>query len=322
MIGYEDVRAAADRIGSAIVRTPMEHSPELSERCGVEVWLKLECFQRTGSFKLRGALNAVLTMSDAERARGVMTASAGNHGLGLAYAGRRLGVPVTVVVAETASAVKVAALRRSGAELILRGDNYDAAEQHALELAQSSGMRFVSAYNDPGVISGGGTVGLEVLEELPRTRALIVPAGGGGLIGGIALAARAHATPVSVIGVQSVASPALYAAKRDGGYTRVDVAPSLADGLAGNVEPDSMTLDLVRDKVDAVVLVDEAAIAHAMRWLVEHERVLVEGSAATAVAAVLTDAVRPVEGPVVLVLTGRNVATSVVREHVLGAAAR
>lgn len=319
MIDPNDVRAAADRIRSDVVHTPLEPSPALSSASGVDVWLKLECFQRTGSFKVRGALNALARLSDSDRERGVVTASAGNHGLGMAYAGQRYGVPVTVVVAETASTVKVEALRRSGADLILHGADYDAAEAHALALARDARRRFVSAYNDPDVVAGGGTVGLEILNEMPSTRTLVVPAGGGGLIGGIGLVASAHGSPVDVIGVQSVASPSLYAAKRHGGFTPVPVQPSLADGLAGNVEQDSITLPLIRDHVRDVVLVEENAIAAALRWTLEHERVLVEGSAATGIAAVLGGQVRAADGPIVVVVTGRNVSRSVIREHVLGA---
>src|SRR6266849_4132028 len=188
MVSLSDVRAAAERIRPFVVRTPLERSLGLSALYGTDVWLKFECFQTTGSFKLRGALNALLTMSEQQRQNGVVTASAGNHGLGVARAAAVVGVRATVVVPETASPAKVEALRHSGAELLLRGATYDDAESAAISLATERGLPFISAYNDAAVVAGGGTIALELMEDLPATRALIVPAGGGGLIGGIGVA--------------------------------------------------------------------------------------------------------------------------------------
>jgi threonine dehydratase len=306
MVGLTDVRAAAERIGPFVVRTPVEQSADLSELCGVDVWLKFECFQTTGSFKLRGALNALMLLSEDGKRAGVVTASAGNHGLGVARAASMLGIPATVVVPETASPVKVAALRRSGAELLLIGPTYDEAEAAGLHLARERGRPFISAYNDPAVVAGGGTIALEILDDLPLTRTLLVPAGGGGLIGGIGLAAHGIDPTLTVYGAQSVASPALHAALAAGRIVPVDVLPSLADGLAGNVEDTSITFGLLQQHVRDVVLVEEAEIATAMRWLLEHEHVLVEGSAAVGVAALLGGQIS-LDEPAVAVLTGRNV---------------
>jgi threonine dehydratase len=317
MVSLADVQLAAERVRGFVVRTPLERSAELSEVCGVDVWLKLECFQRTGSFKLRGALNALMQLPADAHSRGVVTASAGNHGLGVAAAAAALGVPATVVVPETASPAKIRALRQSGAELLLNGQTYDAAELAGLELARTRGLQFVSPYNDPAVIAGGGTIALEILEELPTLRTIIVPAGGGGLIGGIGVAVHGVDPNMTVVGVQSVASPALHAALAVGHLQTVDVLPSLADGLAGNVEPNSITFDLLEEHVREVVLVEEAAIASAMRWLLEHAHVLAEGSAAVGVAALLGNRPALEEGPVTVVLTGRNVDASVLRQRVL-----
>jgi threonine dehydratase len=317
MVSLADVQAAAERIRPFIVRTPVERSVELSALCGVEVALKLECFQATGSFKLRGALNALQLMSDEARQHGVLTASAGNHGLGVARAASLVGVPATVVVPETASPAKVEALRHSGAELILYGATYDDAELQGRRLARERGLWFISAYNDPAVVAGGGTIALEVLEDLPAVRTFLVPAGGGGLIGGIGVAAHGVDPGIVVQGAQSVASPALHAALAAGALVDVDVRPSIADGLAGNVEKGSITLDLLKQHVREVVLVDEAQITDAMRWLLVHEHVLVEGSAAVGVAALL-GGLRPQAGPVAVLLTGRNVAASVLQQYVLG----
>jgi threonine dehydratase len=313
MVDLDDVRSAAERLRPLVVRTPLERSAALSDLCGLDVWLKLECFQATGSFKLRGALNALMTL----RADKVVTASAGNHGLGVARAAHVLGVAAIVVVPETASPAKVEALRRSGAELVLFGPTYDQAEAEGLRLARERSLPFISAYNDPTVVAGGGTIALEVLDDLPDVRTLIVPAGGGGLIGGIGVAAHGVRPEITVYGVQSVASPALHAALRAGAIVPVEVQPSLADGLAGNVESSTITFGLLKDHVRDVVLVEETEIAEAMRWLLIHERVVVEGSAAVGVAALRRGGL-DLDGRVVVVLTGRNVAAAVLQQYVNG----
>ena len=317
MVTLEDVRAARERIRAFVVRTPLERSPGLSELCNTEVWLKFECFQSTGSFKLRGALNALLLLGPDQRE--VVTASAGNHGLGVARAAQLLGKHATVVVPETASQAKVDALRASGAQLVLHGATYDDAEQEGIRLARAEKLPFISAYNDPAVVAGGGTLALEVFEDLPEVGAFVVPAGGGGLIGGIGVAAHGLNPGAAVYGVQSVASPALHDALARGELVSVDVRPSLADGLAGNVEPGSITFGLLREHVCEVALVSEEEIAEAMRWLLVHERVVVEGSAAVGVAALLQQRIVLAHaGPVAVVLSGRNVAAAVLQQYAHG----
>ena len=301
-----DIEAAAERIRPFVVRTPLERSPALSRNCEADVWLKFECFQATGSFKVRGALNALLQLDGASR---VVTASAGNHGLGVARAAAVLGVSATVVLPETASPAKIDALRQARVELILTGDTYDEAEAAAHDLARERGLDFISPYNDPRVIAGAGTIALEVLQDLPEARVLVVPVGGGGLIGGVGLAVHALNPEAAVYGAQSEASPAMQAALAHGHIVPVEVRPSLADGLAGNIESDSVTLQLAQRYVRQVALVTEPEIADAMGWLVEHEHALVEGSAAVGVAALLTRRL-VVDGPTVVLLTGRNVTLS------------
>jgi threonine dehydratase len=320
VLSLADVVAAASRIRAFVARTPLERSAALSRAAQADVWLKLECFQSTGSFKLRGALNALLTLPAEARQAGVLTVSAGNHGLGVARAASLLGVPATVVVPATAAPIKVDALRRTTAHLVLEGSTYDEAERAGRAMAQQQGLHFVSPYNDQAVVAGGGTLALEVLEDLPSTRCFVVPAGGGGLISGVGLAAHAVDANVAVRGAQSTASPALHAALAADHLVEVRVTDSLADGLAGNVEPGSLTFDLVRRHVADIALVDEQHIARGMRWLLEHEHVLVEGSAAVGVAALLENTLRvaDVDGPIVVILTGRNVSPAVVRHHVLG----
>ena len=317
-VALADVLAAARRIRPHVLRTPRERSAYLSELVGADVCLKLECFQYSGSFKLRGALNALLTLDQASRRRGVVTASAGNHGLGVARAAALVGMPAAVLVPETASAAKVELLRQSGCELILHGPDYDAAEARAVQLAQERGASFVSAYDHPAVVAGGGTIALEILEDLPEADLVVVPAGGGGLISGVAIAARAIRPTIRVYGAQSVASPALHAGQAAGRLVGVPIQSSLADGLAGNVAPDSITFDLVRRHVAGMVLVEEPEIAGAMRLVLEHEHCLVEGSAAVAVAALCRGLVPAVGRRVVLLLTGRNVAPSVQRAVLSG----
>jgi threonine dehydratase len=316
-VGLADVRAAAERIRPSLVRTPLERSAGLSALAGVDVWLKYECFQATGSFKLRGALNALMLLPDDAKRKGVVTASAGNHGLGVARAASILGISATVVVPENASTAKVEALHQSGARLIQEGSTYDVAEAAGRRLARSSDLTFVSAYNDPAVVAGGGTVALEILEDLPSAATLLVPAGGGGLISGVGVGAHGVRPDVRIIGVQSAASPALHTALAAGTLVHVDILPSLADGLAGNVEPGSITLDLLKQHVAEMILVQEDEIAAAIRWLLEHEHVLVEGSAAVGVAALRSNARRQFTGPLAVVLTGRNVAAAVLQQYVL-----
>jgi len=313
VVTLTDVRAAAERIAPYVQRTPLEHANHLSATAGADVWLKLECFQLTGSFKLRGALNALLSLDGAARKRGVVTASAGNHGLGVARAAALTSLPAAVVVPETASAAKVDLLRESGCELLLHGADYDAAEAFAIDLATTRDATYISAYDHPAVVAGGGTIALEILETLPETDVLVVPAGGGGLISGVALAAKAIRPAVQVYGAQSTASPALHAALAAGHQVTVPIRDSLADGLAGNIAAGSITVELARQYVDRIILVDEAAIADAMRAVLEHEHILVEGSSAVTAAVLQTAQVDVTGQRVVLVLTGRNVAANVLR---------
>jgi threonine dehydratase len=247
------------------------------------------------------------------RRAGVMTASAGNHGLGVARAASLTGLPAIVVVPETASAAKVDLLRQTGCELVLYGSDYDTAEAYAIDLAKTRGVTFVSAYDHPAVVAGGGTIALEILEALPETDLLLVPAGGGGLISGVALAAKGVKPEIQVSGAQSVASPALHAALAAGRPVAVPILDSLADGLSGNIAEGSITVDLARRYVDEIVLVEEAEIAAAMRAVLEHEHVLVEGSSAVTVAALQSGRLHMAGRRGVLVLTGRNVAPSVLR---------
>jgi threonine dehydratase len=318
-MAYEDeltptsILAAAQRLKGRVLRTPLEPSEALSEASGARVYLKLENLQRTGSFKLRGALNRLLTLDEAERAAGVVAASAGNHALGVAQAASLLGVRATLIVPKSGSPAKIAALSRYPAEwveLLLEGDDYDAAEALAIDLARQSRRRFVSAYNDPQTMAGQGTAALEILEDLPDVDVLLVPVGGGGLICGMGLWARTIKPKMRVIGVQSTASPQMHAAFEAGQLVSVPVLDSLADGLAGNIEPGSPMYEIARRYVDEIALVEEREIAQAMVWYLEQHHLIVEGSGAVVLAALLNRRIEGISGKTVAaVLTGRNVST-------------
>jgi len=295
-----DVAAAAARLALHLTPTPLVASPVL----GAGVELKLELLNPTGSFKVRGALSALSRIARGER---VVTASTGNHALGVAWAAARLGVLATVVCPETTSPAKLEALGRAEVELLLYGTTADEAEAYALSLA-GPGIRYVSAYNDPDVIAGQGTL----VGELPGLGGgpvtIVTPVGGGGLAAGVGLAAS-MLDGVRVVGVESEASHAMRAALDAGRIVPVDEQPSLADGLAGNLEPGSVTFDLVRRHVDDVVLVTERELAAAIRLLAS-EGLVVEGAGAAGVAALVSGRLGPRPGRTVIVVTGRNIAPS------------
>ena len=282
-----DIEAAATRIAAHIVRTPFVSAPRLSDRTGAEVWLKLETMQPTGSFKIRGATNAIARLRESRPdVSSVTTASAGNHGIALARAAAVFGIAVRVHLPATAPGVKKDALRQLGATVI-EAPSYDEAEIHAHAEANNPDVTFVSAYSHSDVIAGAGTASLEMFDDRPTIDTLIVPLGGGGLLSGAAIVARAKREGTLLIGVEAAASPVFTGALAAGKPVTVPVTRTLADGLAGNMEPDSQTFDIVRDLVDRVVQVQEPAIAQAMRELEELNGVVAEGAGAVGVAALM-----------------------------------
>jgi threonine dehydratase len=310
-----DVETAARRL--RVVRTPLLRSAWLSERCKADVWLKLESMQPGGSFKIRGAFNALMQLrATRPQVTSVVTASAGNHGVAMSIAAKELGISLRVHVPRTAPDAKKKALVANGATLV-EAASYEAAEDGARADAAEHGTEFVSPYNHPDVISGAGTAALEMLEDQPDLDAIVVPLGGGGLLSGAAIVAREHARHVRTIGAEAEASPVFTAALAAGEITTVDVATTLADGLAGNLEPGSRTFDLVRDLVDMIALVAEDSIETAMRSLVYRERLVAEGAGATGVGALLQGGLQLEGARVGVMVTGRNVDESVLR-RVLG----
>ena len=297
-----DVIAAAARLQDRVRRTLIVPSAWLSSVTGAEIWLKLENQQHEGSFKARGAFNALMQCGVAR----AVTASAGNHGRAMAFAARELGIALTVFTPKTAPRAKLDPIRSHGASLELC-DSYDEAEQRAIAHTRDSGAPYISPYNHRDVIAGAGTAGLEVIEDLTRVEVIVAGVGGGGLISGIGLAAQAQAPDVSVIGVEAAASPVFTSSLAAGRLVEVDVRPTLADGLAGNAEPGSVTFDLVRDLKIPVHAVDESQIRAAMIGLLEHDGQRAEGAGAVAVAALAAGTIDVRGRRVAVIVSGGNV---------------
>jgi threonine dehydratase len=314
VLTLKDILAARRTISNLVRRTPLEYSFLLSQRTGCELYLKLENRQVTGSFKPRGAVNKIASLSVEEKARGLVTASAGNHALGVAHAARALGdVPNTIFLPHNAPRSKAEKLREFGSELRFAGNTYEEAHHAAEEFVQAQGATYVHAYDDPVVIAGQGTAGLEIMEDLPDVDAIIVPVGGGGLSAGIAVAAKAINPEVKVIGVQPDASPAAYLSFKEGQcYESYEAGPTIADGLAGGYGIVPFTI--VRNLIDEIVVVSEEAIWEAVYALLELNQLVVEGSGAAAVAPLLAGPARGYETEldlrgkkVVVVLSGGNI---------------
>ncbi|HSJ13572.1 MAG TPA: pyridoxal-phosphate dependent enzyme [Longimicrobiales bacterium] len=298
-----EIRAAAARIAGIARRTPLERCGWLSERAGADVFLKLECWQPTRSFKVRGAANAILGLGPASASRGVVTASAGNHGQAVALVAARAGIPAVVHVPATAPAVKKQRIRALGALLEDSAPDYDAAEALAARHAEHTGATLVHAFSDPAVVCGQATVGLEILAELPDCGSVVVPVGGGGLIAGIGAVLRAAGSTARLIGAQSERTRNMYEAFAAGTVVDCAIEPTLADGLAGCTDQPAYLR--ARAVTDALHLVSEAAIGAALRAHLARDGLLLEGSGAVATAALLERIEAP--GPTVLVLTGGNI---------------
>lgn len=289
-------------------RTPLVHSDTLSDRAGADVYLKLETAQETGSFKLRGAANRLLNLTPDERSRGVITVSTGNHGKAVAYVARKLGVHCTICVPEQVLAHKVAAMAGLGADVVTQGLSQDEAEAHAAELSRARGLVWVSAFDDPYVIAGQGTIGLEILEELPGVETVVVPLSGGGLISGIALAVKSASTAIRTTGVSMERGPAMVMSLRAGRPVPVVEEPTLADSLMGGIGLENRTtFAMVQRYVDDVILVGEQEIAAAMAHAVRTEHTVVEGGGAVGIAALLAGKVDRLGRQVVVVVSGANV---------------
>jgi threonine dehydratase len=298
-----EIYRARRRIAAVARRTPIERSPSLSEIAGHDVYLKLESWQVTRSFKLRGAYNAVAALDPEQRARGLVTASAGNHGQAVAYAAREVGARATIFLPTNAAETKKQRIQSFGAAINMESASYDDAEVAARAVAQNTGATFVHAYSDRDVVAGQGTVAIEIMEDLPYVKNVIVPVGGGGLIGGVGVAIKSMDASVRVLGVQSRSTPAMYDAFRARGIVNSVMSATIADGLAGQI--DESSYQRAMHVVDEMFVVDENALPRAIR-AVYREGVVAEGAASVGVSALL-ERVIEVDGPTVVIVSGGNI---------------
>ena len=306
MLEFADVEAATERVADVCHRTPLERSQTFSDMTGAEVYLKLELFQRTGAFKIRGATNRIATLSNAQREAGVVTASAGNHAQGVALAATREGVEATIVMPENAPVAKVHATEGYGAEVVLAGENYDAAEARAHELEAQQGYTYVHAFDDPEVMAGQGTIGVEIAEDLSDVDTVVVPIGGGGLISGIATAIEAR-TDARVIGVQAEGAATVPQSLDAGELVSREAVDTIADGIATR-QVSERTFEVIAERVAEVVTVSDPEIAVAITTLLERQKLLAEGAGAVPLAALLEGKFEYEEGETVaLALCGGNI---------------
>jgi len=317
MLSLSAIKEARDRITDAVRVTPMEYSYTFSERTGAAVHLKLENFQRTGAFKIRGALNRITTLSDAQQAAGVVTASAGNHAQGVALAATRAGVDATIVMPEHAPISKVKATRRYGGRVVLDGVDYEEAQARAHEIEAAEGRTYVHAFDDEMVMAGQGTIGLEILEQQPDVETVIVPIGGGGLISGIATAIKAQHPDVRVIGVQAEGASSVIDSLAAGEIRAIDSVNTVADGIATRSVGEK-PFEIIQERVDEVVTVSDEEIALALTLLLERSKTLVEGAGAVALSALLEDRFEYDDDEVIVpALCGGNIDMNVLTTVVL-----
>jgi threonine dehydratase len=312
LVTLDDVRAARARIREHVYVSPCARSETLSRASATDAYLKLENLQMTGAYKERGALNKLLMLSAGERAKGLIAASAGNHAQAVAYHAGRLGIPATIVMPEATPILKVANTRGYGARVLLSGSSYDEAYAEARRLEQLEGLTFVHPFDDPAVIAGQGTVGLELLEQVPDLEAVVVPIGGGGLVSGVAVALKSANPAIRVIGVESEVLPCMLASVEAGRPVAVEPGTSIADGIAVK-RPGELTFAHVKELVDEIVTVSEEEIASAILYLLEREKTVVEGAGAVPVAALLERKVRQLVGlRVAAVISGGNIDVNLV----------
>ena len=303
-----DIYRAKRHIGSIIRRTPTLFSPEMTEHASSSVYLKLENLQETGSFKVRGAANKMLNLTSEEKARGVVTGSSGNHGKAVAFMAKRLNVRAVICVSEKSPDNKVDAISRYGADVVVHGNSYDESVDHAKQLAKERGLTMIDSFDDPYVIAGQGTIGLELLEDLPEIDTAIVPLAGGGLLCGIALTLKTANPEIQVIGVSMERAPVMYYSLKAGKPIEMEEEETIAHALAGGLgENNRYTFRMTQEYVDDVVLVSEKAIAEAMVFALEQHHLVVEGAGAVGIAAVLQKKVAKLGSNTAVVVSGSNV---------------
>jgi len=305
MIQLTDFYEARKRVQKWARHTPLEYSPDLSKLTDAEVYLKLENQQTTGSFKIRGATNKILLLTDEERARGVVTASSGNHAQGLGYAAKQLGVKAKIVVSEMTPQVKIDAIRKYGVELIVEGDEYMVSERLARRIEAEEGMTFISAYNDIDLIKGQGTLALEMIEDQPTLDTILIPVGGGGLASGVSSVYK-KATDATVIGVQSITSPVMYECVKKGYIHDIPLEDTYAEGLHGGLEEGSVSFPICRDNIDQWIILQETEILAAIKYMLHQSHMLVEGAGAVGVAGLLRDPLSWKGKKIGVVISGGN----------------
>jgi threonine dehydratase len=319
LLTLDHVRAAHDRIRDSIVATPTLHSQTLSKLTGANIYLKFENLQFTAAYKERGALNAILLLSEEQRGKGVIAASAGNHAQGLSYHGTRLGIPVTIVMPVPTPTVKVMQTESVGGKVVLFGETFDDAYEHARQLEAEQGLTFVHPFDDPNVAAGQGTVALEMLESVPSLDMLVVPIGGGGLLSGMGTAARALKPDIGLIGVQAELYPSMYALLNN--LQMPCEGDTLAEGIAVKM-PGAFTSKVIRELVDEIVLVNEAHLETAVSLLLQIEKTVVEGAGAAGLAAVMAHPEKFADKNVGVVLCGGNIDTRLLANVLLRDLAR
>lgn len=302
-----DIYSARARIAPIARKTPLVSSPALAELTGSEITLKLENLQETGSFKPRGAANKLLSLNPGARQRGVITVSSGNHGRALAYVAHRLGLRAVVCLSDTVPANKRDAIQKLGAEVVIRGSTYDESAKEAYRLVEKEGLEMIHPYDDPVIIAGQGTIGLELLEEFPGLDTVVVPLSGGGLLGGIAFALKSADPGIHVVGVMMERGPAMVESLRAGRVVDIVEEPTLADALAGGIKPNKYTFELIQKTVDETVLVSEQEIAAAMAFALERHHLVVEGGGAVGIAALRAGKLQHLGERVAVVISGANV---------------
>ncbi|TMS33639.1 hypothetical protein L596_001358 [Steinernema carpocapsae] len=310
-IQFSDISTAAFNIRGGIERTACTRSNQLSALLGIDLYLKKEFLQVTGSFKERGARYALIRIAENDRPKGVIAASAGNHALALSYHGKQLGIPVTVVMPVFAPLMKISCCRSYGATVILKGSNIQKAKEHAMKLGTEQGMRYINGFDHPDVVAGQGTIGLEILEQVNNVDAVVIPVGGGGLISGIALALKTLKPEIVIIGVESETCPSFQETMNAGHIVSTNCGSSLADGLAVPTVGCN-AVETAKGLIDKMVTVDEKSIALAILRLIEMEKAIVEGAGAVGLAALMADKIPELKGKrVINILTGGNIDTTV-----------
>jgi len=318
-ISLQDIYLARQTIAPLVAETPLIDSPTLSEQIGVSIHFKLEILQKTGSFKARGAANKIFNLTPDEKAHGVVTASTGNHGRAVSYAAREIGIPAVVCMSADVPKNKVQAIEALGAEVVIHGKSQDEAFAQAETLQAEHGLNMIPPFDDPYIIAGQGTIGLEILEQLPSVGSVLVPLSGGGLISGIALAMKSANPGIRVIGVSMEHAPVMYHSLKAGKPIQMGEEDTLADSLRGGIGLENQyTFEIVKKIVDEVVLVSEDEIATAMRFAFKEHRLVLEGAGAVGIAALLAKKVQNIREDIAIVLSGGNVDMDAFMEIVQG----